>query len=651
MDEWDDAGFDMVEAPPIVNSVTVNSSGSRVAVAHSRGVDVYQLYARPTDASASEETMKAHHQQPSSAGPAVPGLEPRVILRLTGKHLDPAAALRAGSSDFLDEFAETEERAELVGPHHRRTGSAGSAGTGRSPRGGGSGSAPAAPPQLNAGVGLVALLYETNVLAVVGGGDAPCHPPNRVVLFNGEYEQQRINLLGPVARVVLQNHRVIALSQTFLTIHAFTGEKLLEEPANGWSAAPPLGHPSVARMSSAAIASMLHKAGGVPSGAAGRPPPKVASSSAVPTPRESPPNAIASLRPGSRPPPSPEGGTRLQADTAAAAAASHLYLRRMPMDVTNVESNPVVAFADAVDGTVAFCDWLAATRLPTRIAAHRGEIDMLALCANGEALVTASDTNTVLRVWNVASGARLREVRLGSAPRTTYLRSLALYSRLGERSSSAPSEFVPEVAASLDSKGELKFFYVGTGATGGAGAGDDAGSDFPLDSNARNRGSFFSKFQFVSSYFASEWHASSVMLPFLPNAAGAMEPSRRGVSGSGTMANDPLAGGAPSPSASVHYSTSTVVPPPSTTNASFKGTTSVMPVDSAAWIELPASIAKYVSTSGCAPSGAGAAGSGGGRGHVSMLCAAGNGVVARVVFNVLTGKAEQVARVAFSASL
>jgi hypothetical protein len=600
-DDWDDAGFDIVEAPPVVHSVTVNSSGTRFAVAHSRGCDVFALFSTTSTPPSTLNASSTHAApsaapRPTSSGTAdahLPLLQPQRLLGLDHRHLNPGVMQMHDSFEEIDSIDHAERDAD---PRH---GSSSSRPNRR--KGGGEGKAAAAPASVpSAGVGLVALLYETNVLAVVGGGDTPCQPPNLVLLFNGEYEQQRIRLLGPVARVVLQNRRVIALSQSTITIHSFSGEKLLEESALGWVGFSPPGAPSVARLSSAAISSILHKASGVPSGAAGKASPS--------------PHVNQGL------PPAPTGSSSSPGGSFAGATPR---LRRMPLDVANVERNALVAYPDPVVGTVALCDWLNATRLSVRIAAHRSDVDALALCSNAEALVTASDTNTVLRVWNTTTGAQLREVRLSSHPHTTYLRAVGLYTHHGESPSPQPSAFTPDYAMSLDSKGEMKFFFVGSADSdpssnqfGPDGVGGGHHDHLPhLHPQARNQGSLLSKFQFVSSYFASEWHASSVTLPFLPPP---------------------------------HLS-----PPPPLVTAGAEGSHSVAPsaasavrsIEAIAWFEQPAALVKYRTTTQSAAAGVR-------RGPsdvmVSVACLTGSGVVARVGFTPATGKVELLSRSNFA---
>uniref|UniRef100_A0A7S1PYF6 Guanine nucleotide-binding protein subunit beta-like protein n=1 Tax=Neobodo designis TaxID=312471 RepID=A0A7S1PYF6_NEODS len=569
--DWDDAGFDVVEAPPTVHSITFNSSGSRFAVAHSRGADVYSLFAP----AGSDDSGAA-------ADSRLPALAPRRILRLNHRHLASEAHLPTTSSDFF----EVDEA--------QQSGSPSPAVAQAAPRS----ATPAA------GVGLVALLYDTNVLAVVGGGESPCQPPNRVLLFNGEYEQQRITLFGPVARVVLQNRRVIALSQTFVTIHDFGGKKLFEEPAVGWAAVAPLGSASVVRMSSAALTSMIDKASGVPSGAAGR-----------------------------------GAATDPSALELGATTAASLRLRRMPMDATNVETNPIVAYPDQVAGSVAICDWLNPGRVMSRINAHRGDLDAISLCANGEALITASDTNTVLRVWNTMTGAKLREVRLASAPRTTFLRSVGLASRLGERASAKPAEFQPDLAFALDSRGELKFFFVGS--SDAATAADDGtapAAGQPPQQQPRNRGSLLSTFQFVSSYFASEWHCASVPLPFLPLPE-LMDANKAPGSGSRATRSPPQQRTPPSAALTTSTKGDGSSGHPSTASPRPSGCNEIIPVDGVAWFELPAALARYASA---------AASSAAANETVTVTCLAAAGVAVRIVFDAKSGKASIGSRSSFS---
>jgi hypothetical protein len=660
-DEWEDIDHDMV--PPVVHAITVNSSGTRFAVAHSRGADVYALFGGQQN---SPPTQGIHNATATTrggggaAGPSpphsrrpqrnpleshMPPLAPRPVLSLTYHHLNPSARPVSDSFDDLDDSEHNHTEQNSRGGRRRSAGGGGVGHDATSGRPSASSSAPAA------GVGLVALLYETNVLAVVGGGTEPCQPPNRVLLFNGEYEQQRITLLGPVARVVLQNRRVIALSQTHISIHSFSGEKLFEEPATGWCVFSPPGAPSVTKISRSALSSMLHKATGVPSGAAGKGSP-LPPANLMPPPNTSLvdngslvlPSApvIAASQPSA-------GGPATPAPTPSSVSMddhSHLKLRRMPMDVASIESNALVAYPDPVSGYVAFCDWLNASKVNVRIAAHRGDIDNLALTRNGEALITGSDTNTVLRVWNTTTGAQLREVRLSSQPRTTYLRSLGLFSHLGERPSPQPSAFRPDYALALDSKGELKFFYVGGGGDdqGQAAAHFDAGES---GRHAKNQGSLLSTFQFVSSYFASEWHACSVTLPFLPpiNFAQLQRDEQLTASTHRRSASRDHGGGGHSGSAGTSPHNHQHHHQNHQHTLSAHGS-DVVPLEGCGWFELSAAVSKYVT-----PAQAAEAARRSGPQGVTVAVLTASGVVARVAFGTSSGRAELSSRTTYQAAL
>lgn len=89
------------------------------------------------------------------------------------------------------------------------------------------------------GVGAIALLGDTRIVAVAGGGLRPICPVDQVqVLDRNSFGQKQvirtIQLGAPVRRVVMVGARlIVSLTATTLAIHTFTGQSLFESPAAG----------------------------------------------------------------------------------------------------------------------------------------------------------------------------------------------------------------------------------------------------------------------------------------------------------------------------------------------------------------------------------------------------------------------------------
>eukprot|EP00088_Acartia_fossae_P059705 TRINITY_DN7113_c0_g1_i1.p1 TRINITY_DN7113_c0_g1~~TRINITY_DN7113_c0_g1_i1.p1 ORF type:complete len:345 (+),score=79.12 TRINITY_DN7113_c0_g1_i1:35-1069(+) len=83
-------------------------------------------------------------------------------------------------------------------------------------------------------------------------------------------------------------------------------------------------------------------------------------------------------------------------------------------------SNSVLAFPGLGSGQVQLVDLAATEREPLNITAHDSPLVAIALNVEGTRLATASEKGTLIRVFDVANGNLLSELRRGSAPATIY---------------------------------------------------------------------------------------------------------------------------------------------------------------------------------------------------------------------------------------
>lgn len=91
---------------------------------------------------------------------------------------------------------------------------------------------PSSSPQ-NCGVGVMALLSETQTVAVVGGGHSPVAPLNTIVIFFGVHRTHEIVLRDAIRRLVMTRWFIIALTQSTVDVVSLRGELLFSAPALG----------------------------------------------------------------------------------------------------------------------------------------------------------------------------------------------------------------------------------------------------------------------------------------------------------------------------------------------------------------------------------------------------------------------------------
>eukprot|EP00826_Nyctotherus_ovalis_P024633 TRINITY_DN1901_c0_g1_i10.p1 TRINITY_DN1901_c0_g1~~TRINITY_DN1901_c0_g1_i10.p1 ORF type:complete len:345 (+),score=52.67 TRINITY_DN1901_c0_g1_i10:77-1111(+) len=82
----------------------------------------------------------------------------------------------------------------------------------------------------NAGIGIVAMLFRSNVLTLVGGGISPQYPPNKVILW----DDQQMKCIGElvfesnVKAVMMRREHMVVVLQTKALVYRVAGLKLLD---------------------------------------------------------------------------------------------------------------------------------------------------------------------------------------------------------------------------------------------------------------------------------------------------------------------------------------------------------------------------------------------------------------------------------------
>uniref|UniRef100_A0A6B2L9W6 Anaphase-promoting complex subunit 4 WD40 domain-containing protein n=1 Tax=Arcella intermedia TaxID=1963864 RepID=A0A6B2L9W6_9EUKA len=81
------------------------------------------------------------------------------------------------------------------------------------------------------GIGIIEMFYNSNLMAVVGGGSKPRYPPNKVVIFD-DYSSKIIGDLeysGPIRGVKLRNDSITIILDTRSFVHNFSDLKLIDK--------------------------------------------------------------------------------------------------------------------------------------------------------------------------------------------------------------------------------------------------------------------------------------------------------------------------------------------------------------------------------------------------------------------------------------
>lgn len=83
---------------------------------------------------------------------------------------------------------------------------------------------------LGGGIGIVEMLYKCNILALVGGGDSPKFPVNKVMLWDDNQQKfiAEISFRHDVKAVRLKTDKIIVVTEPKIYVYDFVDIKLLD---------------------------------------------------------------------------------------------------------------------------------------------------------------------------------------------------------------------------------------------------------------------------------------------------------------------------------------------------------------------------------------------------------------------------------------